>query len=190
MLSESLWQSAVALESFLRSQGFLHCFIGGVALQRWGEPRTTRDLDITLLSGFGNEGPVIDAILREFDARIDDAASFAKLNRILLVEDERHTPIDVSLGAMPFEERTIERSSSFKGPGDGRITTCSAEDLVVHKAFADRDQDWIDVRSILVRFGDTIDKDLIWNEITPLAELKESPQILTRLKQLMNAVNE
>lgn len=31
------------------------CFIGGLALLRWGEPRTTRDTNLTLLTGFGGE---------------------------------------------------------------------------------------------------------------------------------------
>lgn len=30
------------------------CFIGGLAVQHWGEPRFTRDVDMTLLTGFGN----------------------------------------------------------------------------------------------------------------------------------------
>ena len=29
--------------------------MGGVALQRWGEPRLTQDVDLTLLTGFGDE---------------------------------------------------------------------------------------------------------------------------------------
>lgn len=29
------------------------CFIGAIALQRWGEPRATRDVDATVLVPFG-----------------------------------------------------------------------------------------------------------------------------------------
>jgi hypothetical protein len=31
------------------------------------------------------------------------------------------------------------------------IRTCSAEDLIVYKAFADRPRDWVDVKGILLR---------------------------------------
>ncbi len=53
------------------------CFIGGLAVQRWGEPRQTRDVDLTLLTGFGTERPFVDELLDAFDARLSDAATFA-----------------------------------------------------------------------------------------------------------------
>ena len=43
------------------------------------------------------------------------------------------------------------------------------------------DQDWIDIRGILVRHRIGIDRDLIFEELIPLAKLKEEPEILTRL---------
>jgi len=42
--------------------------------------------------------------------------------------------------------------------------TAAAEDLVVMKSFAGRDQDWIDVRGILLKQGGTLDwVSYIWN---------------------------
>ena len=67
--------------------------------------------------------------------RLADARTFALRHRTLLLVASNGTPIDLSLGAMPFEERAVERSSPF-GVGEGVLTTCSAEDLIVHKAFA------------------------------------------------------
>lgn len=186
MVPDTLWQSASGLEAFLRKNNFAFCFIGGIALQRWGQPRATRDLDLTLLTGFGNEDPFIQAILNEYDARIEDAASFARVNRILLVEDDNGTPIDISLGAMPFEERTVERSTIFEATSDCSISTCSAEDLIVHKAFANREQDWVDVRSILVR-TEELDLSLIRSELAPLAELKGDEHIVRALEDRIRA---
>ncbi len=39
------------------------CFIGGLAVQQWGEPRFTRDVDLTLLTGFGKEEDYINPLL-------------------------------------------------------------------------------------------------------------------------------
>ncbi len=51
---------------------------------------------------------------------------------------------------------------------EGRFPqTCSADDLVVHKAFASRDQDWADVDGILMRQGPRLDVKLIFEEIDP-----------------------
>ena len=48
-----LFQVALELQAFLLSRTWRFCFIGGLALQRWGEPRVTQDVDCTLLTGFG-----------------------------------------------------------------------------------------------------------------------------------------
>ena len=41
-----------------------------------GEPRLTRDIDLTILAEFGNEEPVIDGLLGRFTARFDNAREF------------------------------------------------------------------------------------------------------------------
>jgi len=57
------------------------------------------------------------------------------------------------------------------------------------KAFADRPQDRIDVRGILVRQGTAnLDWDHIWQHLTPLAQVKESPGILDHLKMMLEEV--
>ena len=61
---------AVRLEAFLQSQGWRYCFIGGLAVQHWGEPRLTRDLDLCLLTGFGREASYIDALLAVYLPRM------------------------------------------------------------------------------------------------------------------------
>lgn len=111
---------------------------------RWGDPRLTRDVDVTIVTGFGQEEPVIRALVERFSPRIDDAAGFARDNRVLLLETGG-VPIDVSLGALPFEQRAADRATPFEiGPGES-LRTCGAEDLIVHKAFAGRDRDWADI---------------------------------------------
>src|ERR1017187_4944246 len=40
-----LFEAARQLEVFCDRQGWRSCFIGGIAVQRWGEPRVTLDVD-------------------------------------------------------------------------------------------------------------------------------------------------
>ncbi len=54
---------AAQLQFFAEAEGWKFCFIGGVAVQHWGEPRLTRDVDLTVLSGWGGEDTCIDALL-------------------------------------------------------------------------------------------------------------------------------
>ena len=145
----------------------------------------TADVDLTLMTGFGGEEPFVDSLLARFRGRLSDTRRFALDNRTLLLFAENGTPIDVSLGAMPFEERAVERSSGFAVGGGVVLTTCSAEDLIVHKAFAAREKDWLDVRAIVVRQGRELDQPLLWAELVPLLELKDDPRIEQRLTELL-----
>lgn len=184
MIERGLWDSVLELQSFLESSGYRFCFIGGIAIQRWGEPRVTDDMDVTVITGFGNEKPLIQSMLRRYQARIADALAFAVHSRVLLIQDIAGYGIDVSLGALPFEERIVQRSSLWGTPGSGTIRTCSAEDLVVLKAFASRPQDWIDVEKVIIRQGERLDRPRVIEELTPLVELKEEPQILEHVQSL------
>ena len=87
MLDEGLWQTAVELQRYLDSQKLAFSFIGGIALQRWGEPRMTSDVDATVVVPFGSERAVATEILKRYQSRIDDPISFATQARILLLQD-------------------------------------------------------------------------------------------------------
>ena len=89
--------------------------------------------------------------------------------------------LDVALGAMPFEERTIERSSNAELQPGAVLRTCSAEDLIVHKSFAARPQDWVDVEGVIVNQLGRLDWQQIWSELTELSALKEEPELLDTL---------
>ncbi len=97
-------------------------------------------------------------------------------------------PIDIALGAMPFEERTIGRASPYLVEPSVSLTTCSAEDLLVHKAFAGRDKDWLDIRGILIRQGNVLDLPLVWRELLPLLELNDDTTTEGRLRALVGAL--
>jgi hypothetical protein len=105
--------AALDVQRFCRSHGWRFCIIGGIAVQRWGEPRLTQDVDLTVLSRLGAEADVVDALLAAHSGRIPDAREFALLRRVLLVESGSGVPIDISLGAIPFEERVVGRSSTW-----------------------------------------------------------------------------
>lgn len=86
------------LQEFCDSQGWRSCFIGGIAVQRWSEARVTRDVDLTLLTGFGNEDHFVEALLSRFQARNANPAEFARRSRVLLLQSSSGIGIDVSLG--------------------------------------------------------------------------------------------
>ena len=158
--------------------------IGGLAVQRWGDPRQTRDVDLTLLTGLGGEQRFVDPILVRYRPRFPEARAFALERRVLLVETPNRIPIDIALGGLPYEARVVERSTPFAVEPAVTLVTCSAEDLVVLKAFAGRAQAWLDVEGIIVRQGPRLDRELVLAELQPLVELKEDPEAEPALRRL------
>jgi hypothetical protein len=179
-----LLAAAVDVQRLCARRAWKFCFIGGVAVQRWGNPRFTVDLDLTLLTGYGSEGQFIDELLADLVPRRPDAKDFAVRHRVLLARTKSGVDVDVALGALPFEERSVARASSWRLDDAGAIVTCSAEDLIVHKVFAGRDRDWDDVRGVLARRYQKLDWNVIRDELGPLLELKETPEAMTRLEQI------
>ena len=176
-------RAAAELQAVCEAQRWRFCFIGGLALQRWGEPRETVDVDLTLLTGFGGEDPFIEILLERFEARIENAAQFALTRRVLLLRAKSGVGLDIALGGLPFEESAVARSSSFGFPGDALIRTCSAEDLIVMKAFAARAKDWLDVEGIITRQTGKLDWRYVRTQLSPLTELKGAPEILHELER-------
>ena len=179
-----LFQLSVQLQdTFIRNQ-WRFCFIGGIALQRWGEPRLTRDIDICLLTGFGSEEPYVDQLLTQFQSRIADAKTFALTRRVLLLQSANGIGIDIALGGLPFEEKVIERASMFEFLPGLSLLTCSAEDLVILKSFADRNRDWLDVETMVIRQQNKLDWQYITAQLSPLCAAKESPEIIKKLEKI------
>jgi hypothetical protein len=161
-----LINEAHKFQTYCRSLSWDFCFIGGLAQQHWGEPRLTRDIDVTLLTGF-------------------DAAALAQQHRVLLVRSSSGIDFDVSLAALPFEEEMIRRSKDAEYLPGIELRICSAEDLIVLKSFANRSQDWQDVSSVVTRQGSAnLDWTQILSMLEPLVAVKEEPQILERLNNL------
>lgn len=95
-------------------------------------------------------------------------------------------PIDIALAALPFEESAVARSSLFEFESGCLLRTCSAENLIVMKPFAFRPGDVSDAESIVIRQRGVLDWRYIDENLQPLADIKEQPDImsaLTRLRQ-------
>jgi hypothetical protein len=181
---KSLLQAAAALEAFLLERRWQYCFIGGIALQRWGQPRLTNDVDVTILSDFGGEAPYVDTLLGAYRGRISDARAFALRHRVLLLESAEGIPIDVALGGIPFERQAVARATRFEFLPGLSLVTCSCEDLIILKAFANRSRDWADLESVMVRQQGELDWAYVWEQLQPLCHAKEAPEIVVRLEQL------
>ncbi|MBL8521831.1 MAG: nucleotidyl transferase AbiEii/AbiGii toxin family protein [Betaproteobacteria bacterium] len=179
----ALLTAAKSIQDALDMHGIANCLIGGLALQRWGEPRYTKDADMTIVCPVGDEDRTIGLLLGIATPRMSNAAEFARERRVYL-GSVGAVGIDISLGATGFESRMIEAATQFEFLPGLNLRTCSAESLVVLKTFANRGQDWVDLENIVLRQYGKLEWDTIERELIPLLELKEEPELLQRLKTL------
>ena len=180
-----LFRAAVDIQKFVRDRGWPFCFIGGIVVSRWAVERQTVDADMTVFTRIERDGECIADLLGRFAPRHADAVAMAHRSRVLFLIHENGVALDVALGTMEFEERAIERATWWDCGNDVRLFTCSAEDLLVHKAYASRPQDWADVENVLAVQGTRLDVAQILRDLAPLTLLKEDDGIITKLEWML-----
>jgi len=173
----------------LEELGLRHAFIGGIALQAWGEPRLTRDVDVSVWTGLIPEEETIRSILSRIPPRVSDALAHALNYRVLLGKSTSDIGVDLALAGFEYEEAALSRSVTVSLTSEIRIPVISAEDLIIMKAFAGRERDWIDIKGIVARQHDELDWNLITRELEPLLELVEAPERLVQLRELREEIS-
>ena len=181
----AIFIAAREVADFMTARRWKFCVIGGLAVQRWGEPRLTQDADLTLLTGFENEAFYVDALMAHFSPRREDAREFALINRVLLLNAKNKVSVDISLAGLPYEEEVIASATPFAFADGTILPTCSADDLFVMKAFAARPRDWMDAEGIVARQGERLDHDYIWTRLKDLSDAVYRPEILVAARRVM-----
>ena len=126
--------------------------IGGQAVLIYGEPRLTKDIDITLgLSP--KEFEKVKRINEKLKLKIlvEDAETFVKKTMVLPSLDEKSgIRIDFIFSFSSYESQAIERAKNVRF-GNSSVKVASLEDVVVHKLIAGRPRDIEDVKSVLLK---------------------------------------
>lgn len=179
-----VYAAALEIQRFCAERRWETCVIGGLAVIRWGEPRGTQDVDLSLITGLGHEEAFVAELIRHFPSRVEDPIPFAKANRIVLLTASNGITVDIGLAAFPFEERMIERSSRFAYLPDVVLATCSAEDLVILKGIAGRGRDWSDIEGIAVVQRDRLDWSYVTEVLSSLSDVFDSQAALDQLAEI------
>lgn len=127
-----------------------YMIIGGQAVLFYGEPRLTKDVDITIGLGV-EELPLMKEAAKALSLSIKADDAFIRDTMVLPVEDTKAgIRIDFIFSITPFEREAIARAREVKFDGV-TVRIASLEDLVLHKMVAGRARDIEDVRSILLK---------------------------------------
>ncbi len=147
MLEELLRRTAVALDQ----HALPYMIIGGQAVLLYGEPRLTKDIDITLGAGLERLSDILSAAQTACLTPLVEAETFTRQTMVLPCSDaESGMRVDFILSFSPFEQAAIARARAVK-IGDAVLRFASVEDLIIHKVIAGRPRDLEDVKGVLLK---------------------------------------
>ena len=160
-----------------------YMLIGGQAVLLYGEPRLTRDVDVTL--GVGPDRlPEILEWVRDTRWRIlvDSPAQFVAETLVLpCLQEESGIRVDLIFSFSTYERQAIQRSRLIT-VGKTSVRYASVEDLVIHKVVAGRARDLEDVRSVLLK-NSALDADYARKWLREL-DLGSERNLLTVFEEL------
>jgi len=175
-------RAALAMHDFFFENLKLnYAVIGGIALQFWGEPRFTHDLDLTVEDRL-NLRELVTATTQAFGSRVPDPYRFARQHRMLLLSVEG-VPVDVALALHGYEESLFRRSCPLEVEPGRHIRICSAEDLVIHKAISPRPQDLADLEGVIYRQRGRLDVRYVRSWLRKFSRALDNPEILAHFEQ-------
>ena len=147
MIEELLQRIATALDQ----QALPYMIIGGQAVLLYGEPRLTKDIDITLGAGIERLPDALAAARAAVLTPLVDPEDFARRTMVLPCADHQSgMRVDFIFSFSPFEQLAISRARTVK-IGEVELRFASVEDLIIHKMIAGRARDLEDVKSILLK---------------------------------------
>jgi predicted nucleotidyltransferase len=136
----------------LNESNLPYMIIGGQAVLLYGEPRLTRDIDITLGVDIDHLNALLEMIEKiPLKALPEDVTEFVKRTMVLPVIDESTgIRVDFIFSFTSYESQAIKRANHIKILGQD-VSFARVEDLIIHKIFAGRPRDMEDVRIILLK---------------------------------------
>jgi len=136
----------------LKQTSIPYMVIGGQAVLIYGEPRLTRDIDVTLGIGV-SELARIKKVLPAMGLKIlvKNEREFVERTMVLPTKDkESEIRVDFIFSFSPYERQAIGRARDIK-VGRTQVKFASLEDVVIHKVISGRPRDLEDIKSILVK---------------------------------------
>lgn len=136
----------------LEKHGLPYMIIGGQAVLLYGEPRLTRDIDITLGADTDRLDDLLD-VIRDLNLKPlpEELRSFVMETMVLpALEESTGIRVDFIFSFTPYETEAIKRAKKIVVL-DQEIHFASPEDLIIHKIFAGRPRDMEDAQSVLLK---------------------------------------
>lgn len=148
MFQQLLEQIAKELDHF----NIPYMLIGGQAVLLYGEPRLTKDIDITLGVGPDRISDLLQLVqVLNFQVLVNSPEKFVGETMVLpCLEPKSGIRVDFILSHSAYEQKALQRVRQIK-MGKTLVRFASPEDLIIHKVIAGRPRDMEDVRTVLLK---------------------------------------
>ncbi|MEK7449232.1 MAG: nucleotidyl transferase AbiEii/AbiGii toxin family protein [Planctomycetota bacterium] len=162
-----------------------YMIIGGQAVLRYGTPRLTKDIDITLGVNTDRLGQIIHIINHlQLKQLRSDTEEFVKKTMVLPVQDETSgIRIDFIFSFTPYEQQAIQKAESVRLKNI-EIKFATVEDLIIHKIFSGRPRDIEDIKSVILKHPD-FDQTYVQKWLTEFDRTSETPSFLKTFQEIV-----
>ena len=156
-------QLARQLHSIFEQVGVVYYITGGVAATAYGDPRTTRDLDVVLNMSRAEIGPLVTALETAgfYVPGVEDVVS-GGMRTLQIIHQETVLQADLVMSGteawdvIQFERRRLEGGLYFISP----------EDIILNKLRwrwrSQSEKQWRDVMGVLKVQGERLDFEYLW----------------------------
>lgn len=170
----------------LKKHSMPYMIIGGQAVLLYGEPRLTRDIDITLGVSFNRLNDLLLVLQETFLKPLpEDIESFVKQTMVLPSLDEvTGIRVDFIFSFTPYETGAIKRTKKIEILSQ-EICFASPEDVIIHKIFAGRARDLEDTRTIILK-NPEIDIQYIKNWLKEFDAASDSKDFLKTFEEILS----
>ena len=155
----------------------------------YGEPRLTKDIDITLGVNIDKLDHLLN-VLRDLSLTPlpEDMETFVKETMVLPAQHEKTgIRVDFIFSYTPFGNNAIKRARAVKILGQ-KVAFATPEDLIIHKVFAGRPRDLEDVRIVLLKNSD-IDVQYIRKWLREFDESSNHDALLENFENILKDIH-
>jgi predicted nucleotidyltransferase len=136
----------------LESHKVPYMLIGGQAVLFYGEPRLTKDIDITLGLDTSSVQTVLSIVSElGLEVLVGDPVDFVVRTMVLPTFDPvTNLRIDFVFSNSSYEKEALKRAKIAKF-GETSVKIASLEDLIIHKVIAQRPRDIEDIKGVMLK---------------------------------------
>jgi hypothetical protein len=184
MQKSTLDQVYISLLKLLTKTKSCYLIIGGLAQGVLGEPRLTQDIDVLIML----EEDDIDKFLK-IAQKDGFKVSFRKAKETISLQGFFKIAlgsfsVDFIIGSSVFEKSAFSRKRRFKLYNRYAFFP-SPEDFILFKLISGREKDILDIKSVIIRHGNKLDKKYLTNWAQEISDQLQDFRVCNQLKKLL-----